>query len=126
VLTSGKVQLSVAFSGMDKQVIMRPGELVEVSAKAGTLTRKKVNTELFTCWKDNKLVFSNTSLREIATLLEENYGSTVIFRDPALADKKITAYLDAGSSDDILVTLSETFGIKITQKNQKIITISNY
>jgi ferric-dicitrate binding protein FerR (iron transport regulator) len=104
---------------------MKPGDLVEVSDKAGTITKRAVNTELYTSWKDNKLILSNTSLQEIATMLTENYGYRVVFRDPTLANQKITAFLDAGSLNDILVTLSETFGIKITQKNQ-IITISNY
>lgn len=126
VLASGKVRLNIARTGNNKQVIMMPGELVEVPDKAGTITKREVNTALYTSWKDNKLVFDNTSLREIATILKEDYGYTIIFQDTALADKKITAYLDAGSLNDILVTLSETLGIKITQKNQKIIMISNY
>ncbi|MBF9254483.1 FecR domain-containing protein [Pontibacter sp. 172403-2] len=126
VLASGKVRLNIARTGENKQVIMLPGELVEVPDKAGTITKREVNTALYTSWKDNKLVFDNTSLREIATMLEDDYGYTVVFRDTTLADKEITAYLDAGSLDDILVTLSETLDMKITRENKKTIMISNY
>ena len=124
VLTSGKVRLHLAGTTKKQQVLMKPGELVTVTEK-GDYTQKTINPELYTAWKDNKLIFYQTSLREIATMLEANYGYEVIMQDSSLANQRITAYLEAGSLNDILVTLSETLDIRITQQQQKIIMNSN-
>ncbi|MCC9134844.1 FecR family protein [Pontibacter silvestris] len=125
VLASGKVMLNIARTGVNKQLLMKPGELVEIAEDAGTITKQEIDTDIYTSWKDNKLIFYDISLQEIATMLEENYGYAVVIQDKALADQKITAFLDAGSLSDILVTLSETLGVKIIQDKQKRIMISN-
>lgn len=125
VLTSGRVQLNIVRAGQTTQLRMQPGELVEVPDKTKNITRRQVNTALYTSWKDNKLVFYNTPLSDIADRLLQEYGYTVVFEDTALADQKITAYLEAGSLNDILSTLSETVGVKITRNKQKMILISN-
>lgn len=125
VLASGSVRLNIVRAGHSRQISMLPGELVEVPDKAGRIIKRKVNTALYTSWKDNKLVFYNTPLSDIAAMLQEDYGCTVIFRDTALADQKITAYLEAGSLNDILMTLSETVGMRIAREGKTMIMISN-
>lgn len=126
VLASGKIKLNIARTAKNRLLLMKPGELVEVSEETGTVTKQEVDPGFYTSWKDNKLIFYDTPLQEIATILEDNYGCAVVIQDKALADQKITAFLEAGSLSDILVTLSETLGVKIVKDKQKRIMISNY
>jgi len=126
VLASGKVRLSIPQGDAHQQLLMKPGDLVEVSGKTGEVTRKQVRTELYTSWKDNRIIFDNTSLREIATMLEQVYGFEVVIEDTALAEQEITASLDDWGVDSILGTVSETLGTTITRQDNTItIRLSN-
>jgi ferric-dicitrate binding protein FerR (iron transport regulator) len=118
VLASGKVRLSYDQDKKEKQLVMAPGDLVELSGN--NITKKQVKPELYTAWKDNKVIFENTSLREIATMVQEVYGHPVVLKDAALADLKLTAYLDDRGLENILATLSETLDVTITRQDQEI------
>lgn len=121
VLVSGKVRLHIGNNAAYKQVDMQPGERVEVSERTDKITIKAVQPEHYTAWKDNKFIFDNTPLQQIATMLEQNYGYPVVFQDTALADLKLTSSFEAKSLDHILVNLSETFGIRIAKGQDKIL-----
>src|SRR5688572_28246450 len=87
MLEEGKVKLDLK-SAFTKQVIMKPGELVEYSEKDKAPTRKTVDPTNYLSWKNNRLVFTSTSLLEIAHLLEDNYGYKVAFEDPEISKRK--------------------------------------
>jgi len=44
----------------------------------------KVDTEIFTTWKDNKLIFDNESFESISTKLERRYGVKITFKSEEL------------------------------------------
>ncbi|MHC2990969.1 hypothetical protein OB13_05000 [Pontibacter sp. HJ8] len=123
VLASGRIRLKIAQQSDDKQLDMKPGELVTVTPDA-KITRKQVKPALYTSWKDNKVYFDDYTLAEVATMLEQTYGYKVVFRDTALADQRITAFLEVKDLDDILTTISETFEVDITRQNNQIIISS--
>ncbi|MCJ8164252.1 FecR domain-containing protein [Pontibacter sp. E15-1] len=122
VLASGKVRLR--YDGEKhtaQQLIMQPGDLVELAGTARrTLTRKQVRPELYTAWKDNRVIFEDTPLQEIAAMLEEVYGYQVVIADASLADQRLTANLDNRGVESILETVSETLGTAITTQNNTI------
>ena len=72
VLESGKVQLSLKESS-DLKVVMEPGELAEFSKSSGQLTKRDVNTRLYTSWKEGKVIFENATVEDIARILRERY-----------------------------------------------------
>lgn len=126
VLSSGKVQLTYRQKGQAKQVNMKPGELIAVSGNTGITERKWVNPGLYTAWKDNRVIFDNTSLREIAQMLEQVYGYKVVVETEELARQKLTANLNGQELDKILLTVSATLDAKITKQEElKTILISN-
>ncbi|MFT2010925.1 FecR family protein [Pontibacter sp. 13R65] len=121
VLASGKVRLNIGRGNSQEHLIMKPGEMVEVSNKLQKATVKEVRPEIYTSWKDNKLILDNTSLGEIATMLEEDYGYAVIFEDKSIMNQRMTAFLNESSMSNILVAISETFDVKIQKERQRII-----
>lgn len=126
VLASGKVRLRFSQGDTEKQLTMQPGELVEVAGKAGAVTRKQVRPELYTSWKDGRIIFDNTSLREIALMLEQVYGYQVVIVGAALAEQQLTANLEDRGVHKILDTVSETLGTTVTKTNNTItIRLSN-
>jgi ferric-dicitrate binding protein FerR (iron transport regulator) len=118
VLASGKVRLHYDQEKKEKQLVMAPGDLVELTGTS--MTRKQVKPELYTAWKDNKVIFENASLQEVAAMVQEVYGLPVVLKDASLADLKLTAYLDDRGLENILATLSETLDVTITRQDQEI------
>jgi transmembrane sensor len=123
VLASGKVNLSLQQNGKIKQVEMQPGDLVSVTADAA-FSLKRVDPSLYTAWMEDKIYFDDYTLKDVAHMLEQQYGYKVVFDSKALSDQKITAFLEVKSPEDILSTISETFEVTITQKD-KTITIGS-
>ncbi|GAB3818472.1 FecR family protein [Pontibacter rugosus] len=122
VLENGKVHLTLNQNGLQQEVGLAPGDMVEADARNG-ISKKQVDTKLYTAWKNSKLVFDNTTLHEVAQMLEHSYGYKVNIKEPALENERITAYLDKNSPEHILSTLSETLQVEVN-KQDKNITIS--
>ncbi|MBL0744713.1 FecR family protein [Chryseolinea lacunae] len=116
VLEEGKVQLSTSHD----VVVMKPGDLADVSESSRDIKMKSVNAGDYVSWKSNKLVFRALPLEEIALQLEDNFGYMVEFQNVEIQKKEFTG---AASSDDIdgfLKNLSEVFGLSIDQHGKTI------
>jgi transmembrane sensor len=75
---------------------MKPGE--QAVLKPGSqLNLQKVNTALFTSWKDEKLIFDRTPLQEIALVIEDIYGYQVVIQDQNLQKREFTGTLPSGN-----------------------------
>jgi len=120
VLNEGKVKLSKNQDEAAENVIMKPGELVEVTEDRAEYAKKTVNTELYTSWTDNKLIFDGTPVAEIAQLLEDNYGFEVVINDTTLATKKFKGAVAVHDIQSLLGQMSKVFQIEIEQHGQKI------
>lgn len=111
VLDEGKVTLH---RPNDERIIMHPGDLVEVSPT--NYAKKRVDGTQYTAWKDNQLIFDGTPVREIAQLLEDNYGYRVTITDPELADKRFRGRAPAGEVENLLQQLEKVFQLTITTR----------
>lgn len=123
VLASGKVRLEIGQGDETRQLDMSPGEMVSITA-ATEVSRKQVKAALYTSWKDDKVYFDDYTLGEVATMLEQNYGYQVVFKDTTLINQKMTAYLEVKGMEDILTTISETFEVEVTRRDNQILISS--
>ena len=122
VLTEGSVKLEVKNADLvTKDLLMQVGDLVEFSKQDKTLSKRNVNTEIYSSWKDNKLIFNDTPLSEIAALIKENYGLVVRFQDVQIAKRKISGTIPSENLKILLASLETIFNVKITQKEQYLI-----
>jgi len=120
VLQEGKVKLDMSGAPM----VMTPGELVEFAGSHETTVKKKVDTDNYSAWKNNRLVFSRTSLLELTQVLEDNYGYKVVLDDRGLADRKFTGTCSSENLDELFEKLSIVFELDI-RKSANVITIQN-
>jgi ferric-dicitrate binding protein FerR (iron transport regulator) len=122
VLNNGKVKLLID-PGQErkKQVVMQPGDLVQLTQSATGYVKKQVNPAQFSSWTQQKLIFKNTSVGEIVTLLEETYGVTVEVPDTALLGQQITGSVPSNSLESILFVLKGSFNYDITREKDRII-----
>ncbi|MGV3639512.1 MAG: FecR family protein [Adhaeribacter sp.] len=124
VLASGKVQVRIAPEAsavQEQKLLMQPGQLVAMSEKTRQVSRKAVDPQLYLAWTQNKVVFDNTSLAEIARLLGQDYGCQVVFADKELAARRLTASFEVSSLGDLLETLAATLNLRIEKQDKKII-----
>ena len=116
VLNSGKVQLSAQQVAPGKLAMMQPGELAELRPDKKEFVKRKVNPLIYSSWIHKKLLFDDTSIRDIATLLEDNYGFQVKISDAILIDRKLTGEVYVEDVETLLKALSKSFQLKITQQ----------
>lgn len=123
VLNSGSVLLNQ--QGSLEDIVLQPGEMAEFSAFENEFKTRLVNPEVYTSWRNKKLVFEKTSIRKIAEILEDNYGVEVIINDPELAEMTFSATIPMEDLDILLDLLSETFNINVQRQHKKVIFNTN-
>ncbi|WP_207424793.1 FecR family protein [Desertivirga brevis] len=115
-LKSGKVKLYLTQID-NKEVDMKPGDMVRYTTSQKAIIRKKVvKPQIYTAWLEKKLVFEDTPLLEIAHLLEDNYGYKVQFNHQELESLTFTGSIESNDVDLLLTILQKTFNISIIKK----------
>ncbi|WP_266368871.1 FecR family protein [Tellurirhabdus rosea] len=117
VLNEGKIRLNVAKRTLD----MLPGDLVEVSEQQAISLHSRIEADKHSSWTEDELVFEETPLSDIATLIEENYGYRVALEDPALASRRLTATLPDSNLDVLLTALERAFSLHIIRQDKTLL-----
>ncbi|GAB3778519.1 hypothetical protein GCM10028818_27580 [Spirosoma horti] len=120
VLNNGKIRLDVGEQAKDK-LVMQPGDLFYADVKAKVYYRKRVDAAAQSAWQTGKLTFDGTTLLEVAQMLEDTYGVTVIISDPDLRQQTLSGTIPNQSMHTILNGLSTVFDLHITQHANRII-----
>ncbi|WGQ07931.1 FecR domain-containing protein [Pedobacter gandavensis] len=75
MLNTGKVSVgTIVNQQVKEELVLSPGEQVDISADAGKLVKTTFNRQKIDDWNNRNLVFSKASLQEIKSLLRETYG----------------------------------------------------
>ncbi|MFC5624879.1 FecR family protein [Algoriphagus winogradskyi] len=117
VLTSGAVTLSFPVKDKEGKILMNPGDLVEF--KQSKFQRKKVNTSLYTSWKDKVLNLDETSLGEIITMAKNNYGIEIEFEDEEILKQTASGSMPLGNAANFMDQISRIFNIEIVNEKNK-------
>jgi transmembrane sensor len=121
VLEEGKVKLDIPDGDKSSQLIMVPGEFVEVSGETKKIAKKKVEVGNYSSWRLNKLMFIGASLEEIAQLLEDNYGYKVEFKNDSLKNMRFTGSAAVDNPRELIEKLSKVFDLNIQQEANDLI-----
>jgi ferric-dicitrate binding protein FerR (iron transport regulator) len=125
VLNEGKVKVNTNAEEKSASLVMKPGELIEFSRQKEALVKKTVDPEMYSSWKNNKLIFDNTSMQEIAEMIESTYGLQVKFQDRKIASRTLTGVLPTDNIDILLLALSKSFNVAIRKNSNQIIISKN-
>ena len=120
VLNNGKIRLDVGGQAKEK-LIMLPGDLIYADVKTKEYYRKRVDAAAQSAWQTGRLKFDGTSLQEVATMLEETYGVTVVIADPDLQKQSISGSIPNQSMQTILNGLSTLFDLRVTKQANRIL-----
>jgi transmembrane sensor len=122
VLQSGRVKVTL-LNEANKQVVMKPGELLLYNTQTKTIETTTTLPDEYTAWKEGKLVLQNPTLEEIAIYLEDYYGKKIIIKDVKLNKKKIEGPIILNNLDDALFVISTVLNTDVN-KEDSIITIA--
>ena len=121
VLESGEVKINLpAVDGVEKAVIMAPGDLVEVSGKDNKITKKVTNTRVYSSWKSGELVFNGVPLNQVFETIQDRYGYDVIVKGEEIENMLFEAEIQSTDLDLILRVISRSFNLSITKNKNEI------
>lgn len=83
-LIEGKVNFSFQKGSRKKQVALKPGQKVIYDSQNGTTHLYETSGETETSWKDDKIIFNNTSLNDALHILGKRYNVVFTQTNPKL------------------------------------------
>ncbi len=127
ILNKGKVQIrslaSIKTPTMPLTIV--PGDVVTVDTKGSFQVQSRQPTQAYSAWKQHRFVFEDTSLQEVAYLIEENFGVSVHIPDTALANRRLTGAYQGQTANELIRVLSEMMDLKASHEGQKYILTPN-
>jgi transmembrane sensor len=120
VLKSGKVTLNVEEPAKQNRITMQPGELVEFKDNPSQFVKRGVNAEVYSSWINKKLILDNTSFREIASLLEETYGLSVVVPNESLYQERFSGIVPCENAGMLLNALALSFNLTVQKKGNQV------
>lgn len=107
---------------------MQPGQLVAYTNQQPAPLIAQLTPDRqrpLTAWRENRLVFDNASMDELARRFREVYGLELILRDIAFSGQEFRGELPVDDLDKALLIVSETFGLKPVRQNNQVYFVAN-
>ncbi|PSL27370.1 FecR family protein [Dyadobacter jiangsuensis] len=117
VVTEGKVR----FGKAQKQVVLTANQMASFDVVSGELSNRNVYAGAYAGWKQNRLVFRDNRLSEIAVILERWYRIDIEIRGPGLERVIFTGTYENPSLQTILHDMSSAMKFTYTQQGKQLI-----
>ncbi len=101
-----------------EEMQMVPGDFVQWDREQ--LKKNAVKSDSLLAWKEHKLIFDKTPLRDVVGIIEEQYGVRVTLQDESIADSTITGIMQNNNLDVLLQALEVTSDFDVDRSNGKI------
>ncbi len=110
-------------SNPDIKILLTPNYQAAFSKEQGTLIKRKVDTQVYTSWMENKLIIDNLSFQEILDKLERTHNVSITNNAKHLNDEVFKGEFEKENIETILGTIASStpFTYKI---ESNVITIS--
>jgi hypothetical protein len=105
------------------QILEKNNEILILAGNKGTLkgdkTEQSVIKDLnFNSWLTEKIVFKNTKLKEVFTVLEEHYNVSVKAKNPKILNCEFTGEFEKSDINEILEVLSVSFSLSFNKESK--------
>jgi transmembrane sensor len=124
ILNRGKVQLRYREGKAEKQIMMKPGELVMLDRDNHLEQQVVTQTDQDAAMKDHRFIFDDTTLAEFAEMMQESYGIRIQIQDKSLAERTLVGSFRAENPEELLGIVSRIFNVEIT-KSGDILLLTN-
>ncbi|MCO5286564.1 MAG: FecR domain-containing protein [Chitinophagaceae bacterium] len=119
VLNTGKINVKFMEKSL-KEEFLKPGDKLTFTEKLEKVEIDSVNAMDYISWKDQKFIFDNTSVKEIAQKIEDYYGYKVWISDSSLANREISGILTVEGAPKLIDVLSTLLNIEIEQRKDSL------
>jgi len=145
-LVEGKISIeSTGKSGRKEKVLIEPNQkasfykssermlvspqitenLPEPQRKETKIARievsKKINTELYTSWKDKRWVFKKQKLGDFAVILERLYDVKIIFKDEELKHYSLSGSFEEENLEQVLKAIQLTVPLDYSVQHREVV-----
>lgn len=124
-LSHGKIRLDYSQGEKRQHLLMNPGDLATLQKTGAVQVVNDVDTKSLSAWKEQRFVFNATSLREISSLIEENFGKKVRIANDKIARRTITGNFKTENTEELLRTVSEVLDLEIETAGDSILITDN-
>lgn len=106
-----------------KMVQLTPGEFAEFGGDR-QVDKRPARQDSVTAWKEQKLIFDHTPLREIVNIIDDQYGVAVKLADDSVGNKTVCGIMPNNNLDVLLQAIQATADFNV-KKEKGAITISS-
>ncbi len=122
LLTEGSVRLNLNKILGEHPITMMPGEMAIYTPKKKAILKENVNTDVYTAWKQQKLVFDDTPIREIIEILEDNYDIKVKLENPEIVKRRYRGTFKQPDPNTILTVISSVLKLEM-ERHENVFTL---
>ena len=113
VLREGKVLFESEYGNRKSDMVMQPGTRLVTDKESGEIELTRENINKYIAWHENKLVFDESPIQELALKLERWYGIEVIIDDDQLNNYRFTTTFEGEPLQTVLELLELSSPIEI-------------
>lgn len=113
VLESGKVELNQA-EGNSFHYKLAPGEMATYTVSNSKVVVDKVDTRLYTSWKEGLMIFRDDPMAVVINQLERRFNISIEVSDPEIYKSVFTATINNEPLDKILKAMEFSCSMKAT------------
>ncbi|RKD92028.1 FecR family protein [Mangrovibacterium diazotrophicum] len=110
-VTLDRGSVAISTEGMAKQML-KPGFQAVLDTLNKQVSVTKVETDLFSCWRDHRMVFRNEPLKQVVEKLERWYNVDIDVVDSSLLANEVTANIEYESIQEVLDLMRLTMPIE--------------
>lgn len=123
VLIEGAVSIFSNDKTYDKatSLELKPGHKASWNKNKNNVTIEEVDTNIYTGWKDGKLIFKNTQFKNIIKKLERHFNVSIINNNAKLNERYYDATFDIETIEQVLNAFSKSSKMQFTIENNQII-----
>jgi len=117
-LNSGAIRLKLREN--DREILMKPGDFVEVAPENEPIIKKGVDVASFSTWKEGQIHLQGSTIPELQALLHDNYGIRIEFEAPeTLSEVRLRGTFPAENPDLLLKAIADvTQTQQVTEDNR--------
>ena len=123
VLVEGSVELHK--KGKEEEsaggTLLKPGFKAEWRKTGNFFAIENVDTDIYTAWLQGRLVFRNTSFRQIRQALERRYNVTIKNKNKDLDEQVFDATFDIETIEEVLESFNKSYAIEYRIKDNQVI-----
>ena len=113
ILEEGSVALNSNTTATGAESVLKPGDRAVIEKETGKTQISNEEVQKYIAWHTGKLVFDNTSMEEVASMIERWYGVVVVIKDPEILKYRFTTTFDNESIFHVIELLGLSSPIQL-------------